>query len=58
MFETTNFIFCRFSDNKMVFITLKYLFVKTNLYKMINVIITIQKLDFKNNTGKHRNQSF
>ncbi len=28
MFETTNFIFSRFSDNKMVFVTLKCLFVK------------------------------
>ncbi len=30
MFKTTNFILCRFSDvkdNKMVFVTLKWLFV-------------------------------
>ncbi len=50
MFKTTNLIFCRFShvnDNKMVLVTLKWLF------KVINVIIIIQKLYFKNYTGKN-----
>ncbi len=42
----TNFIFTRISDlndNKMVYVTLKWGFVKKNhLYKMINVIIIMQ----------------
>ncbi len=59
MFETTHFIFCRFSnvnDNKMGFVTLKWLFwEKNHLYKVIYVIIIMQILHFNNYTGKQRN---
>ncbi len=61
MFKRTNLIFCKFSDvnnNKIVFVTLKWLFVKNHLYKMINVIMIMQMLHFKNNTSKSRIQYY
>ncbi len=42
MFKTTNFIFCRFSDaneNKMVFLTLKWLFVKKSPVNNVTIIM-------------------
>ncbi len=59
MFKTTNFIAYIFSDvndNKMLFVTLKCFFCKKNhLFKMINMIIIMEKLHFKNNTDKKQN---
>ncbi len=51
MFKTTNFIFYRFSDVFLFFLW------NNHFYKMINVIIIMQTLHFKNNTGKNGIQS-
>ncbi len=53
----TNLIFCGFSnlnDNKIVYITKKAF---CEIYKMINVIIIMQKLHFKNYTSNNGIQS-